>query len=115
MTNSCMQLHLVRFKSVPWWLWLIPVALLLAATARLPYGYYTFTRIVVCASAAFIAVAGWEASRFWSVPFGLLAILFNPIFPIYLHRGTWFYFDIAAAIAFAAHMVLVRLVALATR
>ena len=110
------SLHLVvRFKSVPWWLWLVPVALLLAATAKLPYGYYTFTRIVVCASAAFIAVAGWEASRFWSVPFGLLAILFNPIFPIYLHRGTWFYFDIAAAIAFAAHLVLVRFVAPATR
>jgi hypothetical protein len=92
-------------------LWLIPVALLLAATARLPYGYYTFTRIVVCASAAFIAVASWEASKFWSVSFGLLAILFNPIFPIYLHRGTWFYFDIAAAIAFVAHLVLVRFVA----
>jgi hypothetical protein len=26
-----------------------------------------------------------------------VAILFNPIFPIYLHRGTWFYFDIVAA------------------
>jgi hypothetical protein len=106
----------MQFKSIPWWLWLIPVALLLAGTTRLPYGYYTFTRIVVCGSAAFIAVAGWEASRFWSVPFGIVAILFNPILPIYLHRGTWFYFDMGTAAIFAAHLIFVRfVVAPATR
>jgi hypothetical protein len=104
----------VQFKSIAWWLWLIPVALLLAATARLPYGFYNFTRIVVCGSAAFIAVAGWESARLWSVPFGLLAILFNPIFPIYLHRGTWFFFDVGAAAIFAAYLVFVRRVVRAT-
>jgi hypothetical protein len=30
-----------------------------------------------------------------------------------VHRGTWFYFDIAAAMAFAAHLVFVRFVATA--
>ena len=104
----------VPFKSIPWWLWLIPVALLLAATARFPYGFYTFTRIVVCGSAAFIAVREWEVSRVWSVPFGIIAILFNPIVPIYLNRGTWFFFDIGAAAIFAAHLVFVRRVVPAT-
>lgn len=104
----------MQFKSIPWWLWLIPVALLFAATARFPYGYYTFTRIVVCGSAAAIAVLGWENARPWSVLSGLLAILFNPIFPIYLHRRTWLYFDIGAAAMFAAHLIFVRL-ATATR
>jgi Family of unknown function (DUF6804) len=48
------------------------------------YGYYTFTTIVICGSAAFIAFIGWEDSqtaRVWSVLFVLMAILFNPIFP----------------------------------
>jgi hypothetical protein len=98
----------MQFKSIPWLLWLIPVALLLVATARLPYGFYTFTRVVVCGSALFIALAGWERFRIWSAIFGLVAVLFNPLFPIYLHRGTWFYFDIGAAAIFAAHLIFVR-------
>jgi hypothetical protein len=103
---------MMQLKSIPWWLWLLPVAILLIATARLPYGYYTFTRVVICGSAALIAFTGWEdsaTSRIWSVLFALLAVLFNPIFPIYLSRGTWFYLDIGAAIAFAAHLLFVRL------
>jgi hypothetical protein len=34
----------------------------------------------------------------WSAPFGLLAILFKPIFPIYLHRKIWFYLERWAAV-----------------
>ena len=103
----------MQFKSIPWWLWLVPIAVLLTATAKLPYGYYTFTRIVICGSLAFIAVAGWERYRFWSVAFALLAVLFNPIFPIFLHRGTWLYFDVGTAALFAAHLIFVRFEVLA--
>ena len=102
----------MHFKATPWWCWLIPVALLLVATARMPYGYYTLTRVVVCGFGAFIAVMGWDGgttARIWSVLFALLAVLFNPIFPIYLHRGTWFYFDIGAAAIFAAHLLFMRI------
>jgi hypothetical protein len=102
----------VQFKSIPWWLWLIPVAMLLIATAKMPYGYYTFTRIVVSGFAALLAFIAWEggpALRTWSVIFGVVALLFNPIVPIYLKRTTWFGFDIGAAILFAIHLALVRL------
>jgi hypothetical protein len=101
------------FKSIPWWLWLIPIALLFIATQRMPYGYYTFTRIVVCGFAGFLAVIAWEdeglASRIWAVTLGLVAILFNPIFPIYLSRAVWFKLDVGIAIIFAAHLAFVRL------
>ena len=79
-------------KSIPGWVWLIPITLLLVATARLPYGYYTFTRVVVCALAALIAIATWHDSqigRAWSVLFELVAILFNPVVPIFLNRNIW--------------------------
>jgi hypothetical protein len=101
------------YKSIPWFLWLIPIGLLLLAVERMPYGYYTVTRIVVCAFAAVLAWLAWEdggaTSVAWAIVFSLIAILFNPFFPIYLTRATWAYFDIGSALIFAAHLVLGRL------
>jgi len=103
----------MQFKSIPWWLWLIPIALLCIATARMPYGYYTFMRTVVCGLAGYFAYVAWQEDilvlRSWAVVFGLIAILFNPIIPVYLKRGTWFDIDIGVALVFAAHLMHVRL------
>jgi hypothetical protein len=103
----------MQFKSIPWWLWLIPTALLLIATARMPYGYYTVMRIVVCGFAGYLAYVAWEqedlVSRSWAVAFGSIAILFNPIVPVYLKRATWFDIDVGVAIIFATHLIAVRL------
>lgn len=103
----------MQFKSISWWLWLIPIALLVIATVRLPYGYYTLMRIVVCEFAGYFAYVAWEekvsASRSWAIVFGLIAVLFNPIVPVYLKRAVWFDLDIGVAIIFAAHLVLVRM------
>src|SRR5947208_13908032 len=93
-------------KSIPGWVWLIPITLLLVATARLPYGYYTFTRVVVCALAALIAIATWHDSqigRAWSVLFELVAILFNPVLPIFLKRNICFHLDVGIALVFPVH------------
>jgi hypothetical protein len=46
---------------------------------------------------------------------GLLAVLFNPLIPIYLSRGTWFYFDLLAAALFAAHLLFVRIMTIRTK
>jgi hypothetical protein len=76
------------------------------------YGYYTLTRIVVCGFAFFLAFVGWEdrvVSRVWSAILCGIAVLFNPIIPIYLSRRTWYGFDVAAAIMLAAHLAFVRL------
>lgn len=100
----------MRFKSIPRWLWIIPIVLLLVATIRMPYGYYTLTRIVVCGLAAYLAYAGWQGtifSRLWSTIFGLVAVLFNPILPVYLSRRTWYPIDITIALFFAAHLAFV--------
>jgi hypothetical protein len=102
----------MRINAISWWLWLVPIVLLFVATERMPYGYYTFIRIIVCGFAAFFAFVAWEGasvSRLWSAIFGLLAVLFNPVMPIYLSRGTWFYFDVTAAVVFATHFVFVRI------
>jgi hypothetical protein len=72
----------------------------------LPYGYYTFLRLVVCGSAALAAFESWQEGgtlRAATVLMILVAILFNPIIPIYLKRQTWFYLDICTAIVFVAY------------
>jgi hypothetical protein len=68
----------------------------------------------VCGSAAFITYISWKESenvisRLWAVMFGLIAVLFSPLIPIYFKRTTWFSIDIGVAIIFAVHLVIVRL------
>jgi hypothetical protein len=102
----------MQFKSIPWWLWLVPIVLLLIATERMPYGYYTFTRIVVCRFATVFAYLAWEGSSvscILAAVLGLVAVLFNPIIPIYLTRKTWYPIDIGVAITFLGHLAFVRL------
>ena len=102
----------MRLSSMPWWLWLFPIVLLLLATERMPYGYYTLTRIVVCGFALFLAFVGWEDGvlrRVWSAILCGIALLFNPIIPIYLSRRIWYDFDVAVAMILAAHLAFVRL------
>lgn len=98
-------------KSIPRLVWLVPAILLIVATSHLPYGYYTFTRIVTCGVAAIIAFVGFRdhpVSQVWSVPLALVGILFNPFVPIHLYRQTWGYLDVGAAAVFAAHLIFVR-------
>jgi hypothetical protein len=86
--------------------------LLFVATEKMPYGYDTLTRIAVCGFVSFLAFVGWEdgvVSRICSAIFGCIAVLFNPIIPIYLSRRTWFRFDVGVAIILAAHLAFVRL------
>ena len=97
----------MQIKIIPWWLWLLPIAILLIATQRMPYGYYRSADFLICGFAAFLAFVSWQeessTSKMWSAAFALVALLFNPIFPIYLRRATWYYIDFAVAITLAAH------------
>jgi hypothetical protein len=77
--------------------------LLLACMARWPYGFYIFLRFVVCASAIYITVvASVVRNRFWFWMMVGIAILFNPLVPIYLSRLEWVPIDFLAAMVFAA-------------
>jgi len=75
-------------------------AVLLIALASLPIGYYTFLRIVVCIAGVILGVAYFESKRLLSIVFVAVAILFNPILPIYLSREIWIPIDIITAILF---------------
>lgn len=84
-------------------LWIVPVVMLLAALAPLPYGFYTLLRLVVCAASIVIAYLSFKRQPAWGVGFIVLALLFNPFVIVGLPRDVWAPIDVAAAILFSVH------------
>jgi hypothetical protein len=83
------------------WFKLIAIALLLGASSYHPYAYYQILRWVVCAAAAYTAYLLYESRRnivLWV--FVVIAVLFNPIAPIYMTKETWQTYDLLAALIF---------------
>jgi hypothetical protein len=86
--------------------WLVAAAMLVyAAIEKHPYSYYTLLRWICCPIFAYSAVAAHEKNRvLWVWVFGVLALLYNPIFRVHLDRSTWIGVNwaTAAAIVIAA-------------
>jgi hypothetical protein len=79
--------------------------MLLLALLPMPYGYYGLVRLVGCVTAAWIATDFYRQKREgMAVLFGLLAILFNPIFKVAFERSTWGMIDIASAVLIGASL-----------
>jgi len=88
---------------------LIPLILLILAIIfdGLPYGFFTLLRIVIFISALYYFWLIKNDQKSWlSAIFLLIAILFNPIIPIYLSRPIWFFIDIIVA-ALYSYLLLV--------
>lgn len=76
-------------------------ALLLLAILPLPYGYYTFLRLSVFLAGSFLAYKSYQSAQFgWAISFVSVAILFNPLIPIYLSRAEWLPIDLLCASLF---------------
>jgi hypothetical protein len=74
--------------------------LLAAAVLPLPYGYYQLLRLVgtgVFAWGAFVAFQRGSAG--YAFGFAVLALLFNPVVPVYLSKAAWMPIDVGAALA----------------
>ena len=76
--------------------------LLLIALLNLPIGFYTLLRITITISAIIVMVNELKRDiNFWVIYFGLTAILFYPVIPIYLHdKVLWLPIDIITSIIF---------------
>ncbi len=85
------------------------VVFLLGALAPWPYGYFVFLRWVVCFAALMVAFRAHEIERLWALwTFGLVALLFNPLIPIYLTRELWAPIDLLTAVLFAVAIASLR-------
>ncbi|WP_145597828.1 DUF6804 family protein [Candidatus Pelagibacter sp. FZCC0015] len=67
--------------------WLAPIVVLVIGILPLPIGYYTLSRLVVSVSALYFAYNFYKKNdnkNIWI--FGFIAILYNPIIPVYLYE-----------------------------
>lgn len=76
-----------------------------SCVSRFTHGYYTFLRIYLTIVAAIMAYSKYvetESLNIWVILFGITAVIFNPIIPVYLHdQSIWAVIDIAVGLLFA--------------
>ena len=71
-------------------LWLVAVAVAVALIPSLPYGYYSVMRWLVCASCAWLALTSYRnGQEAWAWGWGVIAGIYNPIFPVHANREIW--------------------------
>jgi hypothetical protein len=79
---------------------------LVFAVFPLPFFYYQLLRIFIFFSAGIVAFKFYTQKMIpWSLIFGAVALIFNPILPIHLDKGSWVVIDFITALLFflAAH------------
>ena len=71
------------------------------AVADNPYSYYQFLRVAVFVVGCYFAYRAYDQKQevnSWVIFYAMTAILFNPIFPIYMTKGSWAFFNIVTGI-----------------
>lgn len=84
-----------------YWYLLATGIFLLGALGTWPYAYYQLLRWVVCGVGAYTAYLGFKTDHTglgWLMV--AIAVLFNPIAPIYFTKGTWSALDLIVAVVF---------------
>ena len=72
------------------------VAVGLALVPTLPYGYYSVMRWVVCALCVWLSLASYRSEReAWTWIWGIIAGIYNPIFPLHANREVWSVVNVA--------------------
>jgi hypothetical protein len=85
------------------------IILLLAILPIWPYGYYVLLRWVVIASSIFLVWISYKLKKtFWLFVMAITTILFNPIAPFHLNKGTWVIIDFIVAILFLVSIFKVK-------
>lgn len=95
MTNQKNEKSFIKYFII------LSIFMLFGAIAEWPYGYYTLLRWTTCIASILVTFQVFEKDINWAkVVFIIIAILFNPLTPIYLSRSTWIPIDITSAIFF---------------
>lgn len=104
--KNYMDKEIIKYKNIA----VVSVAiLLLLALADWPYEYYIFLRWVVVVAAGLLVYTAYTLHKpAWVIIGIILFILWNPIVPVYLDRGTWSVLDIVAAVLFGTAWFAVR-------
>lgn len=102
MESVTINLSLNRYVSL-----LCAIALFVAVLS-LPIIYYAGLRVLVFIGALLIIIKHYKAKNYWLLLFIGIAILFNPIIPIYLYqKALWIPLDIIAGLLFLLDFLLI--------
>lgn len=72
----------------------------------LPYGYYTLLRLVEFVSCCIIFIhLVKKSSTVFTLLFGLLGLVFNPIFKIPFERDVWIIVDVCAIVLWVIFLI----------
>ncbi len=75
--------------------------LLFASQSHWPYAFYVLLRVAVCTIGIYLALTAFVAGRvLWVWLIGAVAVVFNPIVPVRMHRSDWGVLNDIAAFLF---------------
>ena len=76
--------------------------LLFLGALSMPSGYYDILRIIIFAASIYLSITNYNNNESgWMIAFCIIALIFNPIIPLYLYdKFTWMVIDIASGITF---------------
>ena len=82
--------------------WIAPIVIMAIGFLPMPYGYYNLSRLVVSGCAIYFAYQLFQKEEKTFVwVFGFLAVLYNPIIPVYLYeKEIWMVINIITGIVF---------------
>jgi hypothetical protein len=76
---------------------------------HLPYGYYELLRVVVWLVALLYAWAALGLNKAaWVCIFGIIVVMFNPLFPFRFDKGTWHVIDGITALLLVVSLFTLR-------
>lgn len=94
--KECNEKKILKILKV---LKVVAILTLLGALADAPFSYYRVLRWIVCGVAGFSAlIAVQRKTNAWIWIFGVIAVLFNPIFPLHFDRFGWQIIDVITAV-----------------
>jgi hypothetical protein len=77
--------------------------LLLVGMLPLPYSYYQVLRVIVCLASVFLAFKAIMQNETMLVAILLIiALIFNPVAPLYFKKDVWRIIDFVTAMVFVA-------------
>ena len=88
--------------------WHVNIVALLIAVLPLPYVFYPGLRGLVCGSVLYLLFQMHSKKMFktnnWLILFAGIAILYNPLFPVFLPKSAWVVINIVTAFIFYKHL-----------
>jgi len=75
------------------------IVLLFVGVFPMPFGFYTLLRFIICGLSLFaLKITHLKSQSNLPWIFAILAVLFNPIIPVYLPKELWIIIDISTAV-----------------